>query len=193
MLEKQLSLLGPVCVRAASGLQFWSLQFQAIWRMALLCHQKLKQLSLERRPAVWCSFCIISVRKVHIAYCSAGRAAISWRTQQHCNCHQGVERRIPLKDPALDSYCGLQLQSVSPDEFIYARYAPYEFIGFINSILVFALDARKAARFARPGLRQGSERPAILESPVSGYMEDGLALPSEVQAAELGEVACCLV
>ncbi|CAK9083851.1 unnamed protein product, partial [Durusdinium trenchii] len=34
----------------------------------------------------------------------------------------------------------------------------------------------------------GSERPAILESPVSGYMEDGLALPSEVQAAELGEV-----
>ncbi|CAK9079405.1 unnamed protein product [Durusdinium trenchii] len=35
---------------------------------------------------------------------------------------------------------------------------------------------------------EGSERPAILESPVSGYMEDGLALPSEVQAAELGEV-----
>ena len=69
----------------------------------------------------------------------------------------------------------------------------FSYIVSYNSILVFALDARKAARFARPGLRQGSERPAILESPVSGYMEDGLALPSEAQAAEFGEAACCLV
>ena len=68
--------------------------------------------------------------------------------------------------------------------------APYH----VDTVVYGAiLNARKAAQFARPGLRQGSERPAILESPVSGYMEDGLALPSEVQAAEFGEAACCLV